>query len=56
MKPLRDYLIQNFEKSTLAQIADEYKKKGYTIKKNVLIGPFRVDLAAIKDDEIVYIE
>lgn len=27
MKPLRDYLIQNFEKSTLAQIADEYKKK-----------------------------
>lgn len=56
MKPLRDYLIQNFEKSTLAQIADEYKEKGYTIRKNVLIGPFRVDLAAIKDDEIVYIE
>ena len=31
MKPLKDYLIKNFEKSTLEQIADDYREKGYTI-------------------------
>ena len=33
MKPLKDYLIKNFEKSTLEQIADDYREKGYTIKR-----------------------
>ena len=56
MKPLRNYLIKNFEKSTLEQIADNYREKGYIIKTDISVGPYRVDLAAIKGDEKVYIE
>ena len=56
MKPLRNYLIKNFELSTLEQIADDYREKGYTIKKDAQVGPYRVDLAATKGDETVYIE
>lgn len=56
MKPLKDYLIKNFEKSTLEQIADDYREKGYTIKRGVRVGPYKVDLSARKDDEAIYIE
>ncbi len=56
MKPLSNYLIKNFEKSTLEQIADDYREKGYTIKTDISVGPYRVDLAATKGDETVYIE
>jgi hypothetical protein len=56
MKPLKDYLIKNFEKSALEQLADDYRDKGYTIKTDVSVGPFRVDLIATKGDETIYIE
>lgn len=56
MKPLKDYLIKNFEKSTLEQIADDYREKGYTIKRGERVGPYKVDLLATKDDETIYIE
>lgn len=56
MKPLKDYLIRNFEKSTLEQIADDYREKGYTIKLGNKVGPYRVDLTATKGNETVYIE
>lgn len=56
MKPLSSYLIKNFEKSTIDQIADDYREKGYVIKTDINVGPYRVDLAAIKGNEIVYIE
>ena len=56
MKPLKDYLIKNYEKSALEQMADDYRDKGYTIKTDVRVGPYRVDLAASKGEETVYIE
>lgn len=56
MKPLKDYLLKNFEVSKLEQIADDYRERGYSVKKNVQIGDYRVDLAAIKGDETIYIE
>lgn len=55
MKPLKDYLIKNFEKSTLEQIADDYREKGYTIKRGERVGPYKVDLSATKGDEAIYI-
>ena len=56
MKPLRNYLIKNFEQATLEQLADDYREKGYTIKTDAKVGPYRVDLAATKGDETIYIE
>ena len=56
MKPLKDYLIKNFEKSTLEQIADDYREKGYTIKRGERVGPYKEDLSATKGDEAIYIE
>lgn len=56
MKPLRNYIMRYFERETLEQIADDYREKGYTIKTDISVGPFRVDLAATKGEETVYIE
>ncbi len=56
MIPLRDYLIKNFEKSNLEKIADDYREKGYVVKTNSIVGPYRVDLAANKGEETIYIE
>lgn len=56
MKPLRDYLIKNFEKSTIEQLTDDYREKGYTVKTDVKVGQYRVDLAATKGGETIYIE
>jgi len=56
MKPLTDYLRQNYEKSFIEQIVEDYREKGYTVKTDVKVGEFRVDIAATKDDEVVYIE
>lgn len=56
MKPLNQYLLKNFERATLEQLADEYRKKGFTVKREVIIGPYRVDLVASKGDENVYVE
>lgn len=56
MKPLRNYLIRNFERSTREQLADDYREKGYAIKMDAKIGDYRVDLVATKGDETIYIE
>ena len=56
MRPLKGYLIKNFEQSAIEQIADDYREKGYTIKTDVRVGPYRVDLVAERDNEKVYIE
>lgn len=56
MKPLIDYLQKNYEKSTVEQIADDYRENGYEVKFNVLIGKYRVDIAATKDNKTIYIE
>ena len=56
MKPLNNYLIKSFERANLEQIADTYREKGYSIKTDARIGPYRVDLVAIKGDETIYIE
>lgn len=56
MKPLRDYLQKNFEKSAIEQIADDYRDKGYDVKTDVRVGPYRVDIAAYKGEEVVYVE
>lgn len=56
MKPLKDYLRQNYEKSFIEQIADDYRGKGYIVKTDVKVGEYRVDIAATKGDEVVYIE
>lgn len=56
MKPLKDYLLPLYEKATIEQIADEYRDKGYTVRKGEKVGPYRVDLAVEKDSEITYIE
>lgn len=56
MKPLQDYLRQYYEKSFIEQIADDYREKGYTVKTEVKVGDYRVDIAASKDDEVIYIE
>ena len=56
MKPLKDYLRQNYEKSFIEQIADDYREKGYSVKTDVKVGAYRVDIAATKEDEVVYIE
>lgn len=55
MKPLKNYLQARYEKATIDQIADDYKEKGYSIKKDVKVGPYRVDIAAQKDNETIYI-
>jgi len=56
MKPLKNYLQARYEKAAIDQIADDYKEKGYSIKKDVKVGPYRVDIAAHKDNETIYIE
>lgn len=56
MKPLNNYLIKSFERANLEQIADTYREKGYSIKTDARIGPYRVDIVAIKGDETIYIE
>lgn len=56
MKPLKDYLRQNFEKSFIEQIADDYREKGYKVRTDVKVGDYRVDIAATKGDELIYIE
>lgn len=56
MKPLNYYLIKSFERATLEQLTDDYREKGYTVKREVLVGPYRVDLVASKGDENVYVE
>ena len=56
MKPLKDYLRKNYEKSALEQIADDYRDKGYKVDADVREGPFRVDLVATKGDEKIFIE
>lgn len=56
MKPLMNYLRKYSEKATLEQIADDYHEKGYDIKTEVKVGPYRVDFVATKGDEIIYIE
>ena len=56
MKPLKDFLQVAYEKAVIDQIAEDYASRGYSIKKHVPVGPYRVDLAAIKGDETIYIE
>lgn len=56
MKPLRNYLIRNFERSILEQLSDDYREKGYMVKTDVRVGPYRVDLAATKGERTIYIE
>ena len=56
MKPLNDYLRRSFEKATIEQLADEYREKGYSVKTDAKVGPYRVDLVASKDEENIIIE
>ena len=56
MKPLKDYLRQNYEKSFIEQIVDDYRSRGYSVKTDVKVGDYRVDIAATKGDDIIYIE
>ena len=56
MKPLKDFLQANYEKAAIDQIADDYKSKGYVVKKEANVGPYRVDLAVVKGDVTIYIE
>ena len=56
MKPLKNFLQATYEKAALDQIADDYKEKGYSIKKEVIVGPYRVDLVAQKGNETIYVE
>jgi len=57
MKPLKDFLQATYEKAAIDQIADDYRGKGYTVKKEVRVGDYRVDLAAFKDNQpTLYIE
>ena len=56
MKPLKDYLRKNYEKSALEQIADDYRDKGYKVETDVREGPYRVDLVATKGYEKIFIE
>ena len=56
MKPLKDYLLRLHEKATIEQLADEYRSKGYLVKTDAKVGPYRVDIMAEKDSEVTYIE
>ena len=56
MKPLTDYLRKSFEKATIEQIADDYRAKGYSVKTDANVGPYRVDIVASKDEERIIIE
>jgi len=56
MKPLKDYLQATYEKAAIDQIADDYASKGYSICKQYIAGPYKVDIAAFKENETIYIE
>ena len=56
MKPLKDYLLKNYEKSFIEQIVEDYRDKGYNVKTDVIVGDYRVDIAATIGDETIYIE
>lgn len=56
MKPLRNYLMEAYEKTTIDQIAEEYRSKGYEVKKDVRVGDYRIDLSAEKDGQTIYVE
>ena len=55
--PTRDnYLAHYYEKATIDQLAEEYKKKGYNVQREARIDKYRVDLLAEKDGQSVYVE
>lgn len=56
MKPLTDYLRKNYEKSVIEQIADEYRDKGYSIKTEAKVGPYRIDIVATKGNKTIFLE
>ena len=56
MKPLKDFLQATYEKAAIDQIAEDYASKGYSIRKQYIAGPYKVDVAAFKDNETIYIE
>lgn len=53
---MKDYLARYYEKATIDQLADEYFKLGYSIKKCTPIGRFRADLLAEKDGQSIFFE
>ena len=56
MKPITNFLHSAYETAFIEQLADDYKSKGYTVRKNVRIGSYIVDLTAEKNGETIYVE
>ena len=52
----KKYLLPYYEKAAIEQVAEQYKSKGYYVKKEARIGNYRVDLLAEKDEEKIVIE
>lgn len=50
------YIIKYFHRIAADQIADQYIEKGYSVKKEAVIGNFRADILAEKDDEKIVVE
>lgn len=50
MKPIKDFLQSAYETAFIGQLVDTYKSKGYTVWRNVRIGPYVVDLSAVKNE------
>jgi hypothetical protein len=56
MRIQKKYLRKYLHDIAIDQIAEEYRDKGYTIAKEEMLGKFRADLIAIKDNEKIVIE
>ena len=56
MKPLKDFLQSAYEAAFIEQLVDNYKSMGYAVRRNVRIGPYVVDLSAVKNEETIFVE
>lgn len=52
----KKYTMKYLHDATIAQLADEYKAKGYEVRTEEKIGDYRADLVVRKDNEQLVIE
>lgn len=56
MRNRDNFLARYYEKATIDQLTAEYKKKGYSVRREMKFGNYRIDLVAEKDGQKLLFE